>query len=127
MKILNLIKKYPKKRSTLPLHLKKIFKNFYLNNRGNFFSQLSEKWLHLSIDDRSKKNVTLEIGAGTLNHLKYEAKKEYDVIEPKKFLFKNSRYKKSINKTYSNINKCKNYHYDRIISCAVLENLTNLP
>tara|TARA_Y200000002_G_scaffold16174_1_gene12647 strand:+ start:230 stop:973 length:744 start_codon:yes stop_codon:yes gene_type:complete len=127
MKIFNLIKKYPKKRAILPLRLRAIFKNFYLENRDNFFSQLSEKWLHTSINDRWKKNVTLEIGAGTLNHLKYEAKKEYDVIEPKKFLFKKSKYKKLINKTYLDINKCKNYHYDRIISCAVLEHLTNLP
>ena len=52
-------------------------------------SQLSERWLHLVIKERKIKKKTLEIGAGTLNHLEFEnLNKIYDIIEPKKFLFK---------------------------------------
>ena len=85
---LSLIKKYPKKRGFLPKPIKKIFNKHYLNNRNNFLSQLSERWLHTSIDEKDMINTTLEVGAGTLNHLKYEIKKHYDIIEPKSFLCK---------------------------------------
>ena len=63
--MLNLIKKFPKKRGCLPKPIKKNFDKLYLNNRQNFLSQLSERWLHLSINDRERENKTLEIGAGT--------------------------------------------------------------
>ena len=125
--IINIINKYPKTRPKLPNPLKKIFNQYYLINRKNFLSQLSEKWLHLSIDDRMRKNKTLELGAGTLNHLKYEVQKEYDIVEPKSFLFRGSKNKKLINKIYKNINSTPNKNYDRIISCAVLEHITDLP
>ena len=125
--ILNLIKKYPKKRGFLPNPVKKIFNKHYLDNRQNFLSQLSESWLHFSIDDRKKINKTLEVGAGTLNHLKYEIKKHYDIIEPKSFLFINSKYIKFINNSFKDIKLTPNNNYDRIISCAVLEHIIDLP
>ena len=92
-KFLMIKKKYPKIRQPLSRSLKKIFNRHYLNNRKNFLSQLLETWLHSSIKKiKNKKIKTIEIGAGTLNHLKYENLKDnsYDIIEPKKFLFKNS-------------------------------------
>lgn len=125
--MLSLIQKYPKKRGILPKELKKKYDKIYFNNRNNFLSQLSERWLHLSINDRKLKNKTLEVGAGTLNHLKYETTKHYDVIEPKKFLYQNSIYKKLVNKFYKNISQTQNCYYDRIISCSVLPNITDLP
>ena len=89
MNILKLIKKFPKKRKALPKPLRKIFNSFYLKNRQNFLSQMSERWLHVSMDDRNKNKRTLELGAGTLNHLRFEFNdKQYDIIEPRKFLFK---------------------------------------
>ena len=127
LKIQNLIRKYPKKRLVLPKEIKKIFKKHYLDNRKNILSQLSERWLHLSMKDRKNKNKTLEIGAGTLNHLKYETKKLYDIVEPNKFLYKGSLNLKLINKSYKKISQVKNLYYDRIISCAVLEHITDLP
>jgi len=123
-------KKYPKKRKPLNKDLKKIFNKFYLSNRTSFLSQLLESWLHFSIKKIKKKNSkTLEIGAGTLNHLAYEnlTHTSYDIIEPKKFLFKKNYNISKINKIYKNISECKNNYYDRIISCAVLEHLENLP
>ncbi len=127
MYIFDLIKKYPKKRGKLPEPLKKIFDSFYLSNRENLFLQLIRRWLHSVMSDRKEGLITLEIGAGTLNHLKYEKIKKYDIIEPKKFLYSNSSNLKLINKSFDNINQCKNNYYDRIISIAVLEHITDLP
>lgn len=127
MSIFNLINKYPKKRGKLPGPLKKIFDSFYLSNRENLFLQLIRRWLHSIMDDKEKKCTTLEIGAGTLNHLKYEKIGNYDVIEPKNFLYLNSKIVKLVSQTFDNIDQCKNNYYDRIISIAVLEHLTDLP
>jgi len=131
MKIKTLLKKYPKKRAPLSKKIKKIFNNEYTKNRTNFLSQLSESWLHFSIKGRKskKKCSTLEIGAGNLNHLKYESPNNllnYTVIEPQKFLLKNNKYKNSV-KIYKNLNQVKKKSLDRIISCAVLEHVTDLP
>jgi len=129
-KALLLIKKYPKKRPSLNKKLKKIFDFEYKKNRTNFLSQLSERWLHFSIKGRKDGfKKSLEVGAGTLNHIPYESmnNKKYDVIEPKKFLYKSNRNKILINKFYDNLNFAPNNKYDRIISCAVLEHLVDLP
>ncbi len=128
----NLLKKFPKKRISLSRPLRKIFDIEYKKNRNNFLSQLSESWLHFSIKGRSSNldNSTLEVGAGTLNHLKYESKKNlenYSIIEPKKYLFKNNIFKNSIFKIYKNFSKLPKKKFDRIISCAVLEHLEDLP
>ena len=72
-KALELIKKYPKRRPPLNKKLKKIFNFEYKKNRTNLLSQLSESWLHFSIKGRKENfNTSLEIGAGTLNHVPYE-------------------------------------------------------
>ena len=131
MNIKTLLKKYPKKRILLSKKIKKIFVNEYKNNRTNFLSQLSESWMHFSIKGRKSKGKysTLEIGAGNLNHLKYESSNNlinYSIIEPQKFLLKNNKYKNSV-KIYKNLNQIKKKSLDRIISCAVLEHITDLP
>ena len=127
-----IIKKYPKKRINLSPNIKKIFDYEYKKNRQNFLSQASESWLHFSIKGRlsNLNNSTLEVGAGTLNHLKYESNKNlnnYSIIEPKKFLLKKSKLKKSIKHIYSNFKKLPKNGFNRIISCAVLEHLVDLP
>jgi len=132
MNIKNIIKNYPKKRNPLSREINKIFKREYKKNRTNFLSQLSESWLHFSIKGRNsnQKCSTLEVGAGTLNHLKYECNNnlyDYSIIEPKKFLFKKNILKKKIKKIYKNYLKLPYKHFDRIISCAVLEHLDDLP
>ena len=131
MNIKTLLKKYPKKRILLSKEIKKIFANEYKNNRTNFLSQLSESWLHFSIKGRKSKEKysTLEIGAGNLNHLKYESSNNlinYSIIEPQKFLLKNNKYKNTV-KIYKNLNQIQKSSLDRIISCAVLEHVTDLP
>ena len=127
-----LLNKFPKKRTKLSKPLKKIFDIEYKKNRTNFLSQLSESWLHFSIKERlSNRNLsTLEVGAGTLNHLKYESKKNlenYSIIEPKKYLLRNNKFKNSVANVYKNFYKLPKNNFDRIISCAVLEHLEDLP
>tara|TARA_B100000989_G_C19512264_1_gene459744 strand:+ start:260 stop:1000 length:741 start_codon:yes stop_codon:yes gene_type:complete len=126
--IFKIIESYPRKREPLPIEIKEIFDQHYMSNRESSVSQFGEKWLHTSMDDRNNNKKTLEIGAGTLNHLGYEAEREiYDIIEPKEFLFKKSNLTKRINNAYESLTKCPNKYYDRIISCAVLEHITDLP
>jgi hypothetical protein len=129
--IQNIIEKFPKIRKPLSKKVKKIFNKEYLKNRKNILSQISERWMHLSIKGRNskKKFATLEIGAGNLNHLKYEGSTNllnYSIIEPKKFLLKGNKYLKVV-KIYEDLNQVKKKSIHRIISCAVLEHLTNLP
>lgn len=130
-KILTLINKYPKKRPPLNKVLKKIFDSEYKKNRTNFLVQLSESWFHFSIKGRKDPSAkTLEVGAGSLNHLKWEnlrKKKRYDVIEPKKFLYEKNKDKNLISNFYKNLNAVPNNTYDRIISSAVLEHMEDLP
>lgn len=128
----SVLNKFPKKRPKLSKPIKNIFDIEYRKNRTNYFSQLSESWLHYSIKGRSCNIncLTLEIGAGTLNHLKYECKKnleDYSIIEPKKYLFKSNKLKNSVTNIYKSFDKLPKNKFDRIISCAVLEHLEDLP
>lgn len=127
-----LLNTYPKKRPPLSKKLKSLFKKEYKSNRENKIISIFESWLHRSIIKKNitSQNKTLELGAGTLNHLPYEnitSKKIYDIIEPKKYLYKNNWLKKKINRVYKNYKIVPNNSYDRIISCATLEHLSNLP
>lgn len=128
-KILN---KYPKKRPKLTKKILKIYKNEYRQNRNSKIISYFESWLHKSIKKlKNKKQKTLEIGAGTLNHLKYEnidnKNHLYDIIEPKKFLLKKNKFINKINNCYKNFENTPNNFYNRIISCATLEHLVELP
>ena len=98
-KLNELIKIYPKKKIPLSLKLKNIFQKEYKINRERKINSIFEKWMHKNIKKlKNKSNInTLEIGAGTLNHLSYEDnsnKDKYDIIEPKKFLYRNNILKK---------------------------------
>lgn len=127
---------YPKKRPELPVEFKNLYSEIYKKNRdgdttASSVSQKMEAWLHkkvakdvINITNKS----TLEIGAGTLNQLKYESTKPYDIIEPFTELYKNSKFKSELRNIYSDINEIKDENiYDRIISIATFEHITNLP
>lgn len=127
-----LLKTYPKKKPPLSIKIKKIFNKEYKFNRENKLNSFLESWMHKSIVESKKLNQlnTLELGAGTLNHLPFEnikSKEKYDIIEPKKYLFNKKNIKKKIHKIFLNYHKVPYKFYDRIISCATLEHLTNLP
>ena len=130
----SIIKKFPKKRPILSEAYKKIYEIHYKDNREgkgffNFLSSYLESWAHKIISKNNYNSKTiLEIGAGTLNHLRFEKNYvEYEVVEPFKNLYKDSAELKNINKFYDCISQIDNKTYDRIISIMTFEHLENLP
>ena len=127
---------YPKKRIELPDAFQKIYANHYKKNRegattASSLSQKMEAWLHKKVAAdviNNNNKPTLEIGAGTLNQLKYEQAKPYDIIEPFKELFADSLLIKNVRNIYSDIDQINlSTTYDRIISVATFEHIIDLP
>ena len=96
----------------LPKRYRKIYEEFYTNysQANTFFRKLSllvEKWYHLkAYKAKPRADAILEIGAGDLNHVKFEKDfKSYDVVEPKNFLIQVSdqAVRKSIRNIYKDI------------------------
>ena len=123
-------------KQKLPKEYEKIYKDIYLEyaNSNTFIRKIIsffESWYHIKIRNSHKKaeNI-LEIGAGALNHVKFEKNFTiYDVIEPKKFLFNSSKKKHNnlITNYFADIKDIpKDYKYDKIISIAVLEHVEDL-
>lgn len=132
----NMFTQYPKKRSVLSEDYKKIYVEHYQNNRlgktnASAASSKMEVWLHKKVA-QDLKNITdkstLEIGAGTLNQLKYEQTQVYDIIEPFKDLYEDSVYLDKIRNIYNDISDISLTNtYNRITSIATFEHITNLP
>ena len=127
---------FPKIRPQLPPKIEEIYTQIYKQNRegksaASSLSQKMEAWLHKQVAKDVKgenKLCTLEIGAGTLNHLKYEHSPSYDIVEPFKELFSNSDSLPLINSVFIDINEIPlKSKYDRIISVATFEHVLNLP
>jgi len=136
-----MFEQYPKSRPTLPVEYAKIYKEYYLCNRGGHspasaLSQRMEAWMHRQVarDARTVHNfgATLEIGAGTLNHLRYEPyTAPYDIVEPSSYLYQSAASAaplNSVRNVYKDI-KCvpESNYYSRIISIATLEHVCELP
>ena len=128
------INNYPKTRPFLDPEIEKIYNSIYLNNRqgstgATSIAQKLEKWMHLKANNFIKEDKdVLEIGAGTLNHLNFnKSYKTYDVIEPFRELYINSKNKNKVNNFYSDIGDLDKKKYDYVISFATLEHLENLP
>lgn len=128
-----IIESYPRTRPELNKNHKDIYELEYKNNRDGkgFFEKLSkfcEAWMHKRVATIQGDNV-LELGAGTLNHIKYEKHfRNYDIVEPMKFLYSDKMELKKINRTYSSQKDIKpGKKYDKILSVAVLEHMTDLP
>lgn len=128
-----LFKNFPKTRPPLTPAHKKVYEIEYkLNREGKspveWLGKKLEAWMHYQVSARQG-NTTLELGAGNLNHLAFEDVVEtYDVVEPFKQLFESSEQIQCINHHYEYLSDVpiKN-RYDRIISSAVLEHMTDLP
>jgi hypothetical protein len=131
---------FPKTRPTLPPEYQKIYRQHMRENRhgqspASRMSTALEGWMHRKIarDVRKGKGndsrSTLEIGAGTLNHLRYESRKAvYDIVEPARYLFDNSPLLSLVRTVYDDIKEVQpNTFYDRIISIASFEHICNLP
>lgn len=123
---------FPKNRPPLPENYLSIYEKEYMINRerrslAGKLSEAAESWMHRQVSSIPGKNI-LEIGAGTLNHVGYEAYTKYDFIEPFKGAYENSKNLKLVNTCYESIDDVPvNNKYDKIFSVAVLEHLENLP
>lgn len=134
----NVLSNFPKTRSILSDDYKKIYNIHYMLNRKRktpvaYLTSIMESWSHFQVAKDLWKDcclTTLEIGAGTLNHIPYELKhlNKYDIVEPFIDLYKDSEYLTYINNIFNDISDiplCKKY--DRIISIYVFEHILDLP
>lgn len=126
---------FPKIRPTLPPEYQKIYLQHIQENRHGQSpaSRLStglEGWMHRRIAKDAREGLsTLEIGAGTLNHLRYESNRaEYDIVEPARYQFAESPLLNRVRNIYNDIKDVPpETRYDRIISIATFEHICNLP
>ncbi len=132
-----LLATYPRQRPPLPEAQQAIYVREYRRNRQGAdavtsLAQKAESWMHRQIARHGTNDGDiLEIGAGSLNHLPYEAQnggRAYDVIEPFRELYADSPHRHLIRDFYADINALpRDRRYARIISVAVLEHLPHLP
>ena len=126
---------FPKIRPTLPPEYQKIYLQHIQENRhgqspASRMSTALEGWMHRKIANDARESLsTLEIGAGTLNHLRYESNEAaYDIVEPAHYLFADSPYLNRVRNIYDDIKEVPpDTRYDRIISIATFEHICNLP
>ncbi len=128
---------YPKVREPLSDELAAIYTSQYLENRSGgstatSMAQRMEQWMHRKVSNDLKSlsdPATLEIGAGTLNHLDYEPNVSvYDVVEPFHELFRDAPQLGRVRKTFDDIAELPlDASYDRIVSIATFEHVCNLP
>ncbi|NOR69219.1 MAG: class I SAM-dependent methyltransferase [Methylomarinum sp.] len=127
---------YPKKRPPLSVKHQERFELDYKTNREGSSgiigraAQRLERWMHIKVASTDSVGVTLEVGAGTLNHLKFESHSQpYDIVEPFKELYLGKHEECSrIRTIYSRLADIpKHCKYSRIISIATLEHMLELP
>lgn len=136
-----ILDRFPKERPELPTAYRQIYLEHIMSNRTGStqvtsLSSRLEGWLHRAaaadVRDSGAKNrecATLEIGAGTLNHLAYEPTvSPYDIVEPCKELYQDSPWLRRIRTVYPDIMEVdETIRYDRIVSIATFEHIVNLP
>lgn len=129
---------FPKIRPTLPPEYQKIYLQHMQENRNgqspaSRLSTTLEGWMHRRIARDTRRSShglsTLEIGAGTLNHLRYEPHHAaYDIVEPAHYLFEGSSFLSHVKTIYNDVKEVPpDARYDRIISIASFEHICNLP
>jgi hypothetical protein len=131
----DLLATYPKVRPPLPPAFQAIYAEHYKENRdgGSKASGLAQKlesWMHRKVSADSYSGArTLEIGAGTLNHLPYEhPDQHYDIVEPFAYLYESSEHLARVQTIYPDIeNVPETPPFDRIISIATFEHICELP
>ena len=129
-----LLKSYPRERPPFSKAHEACFVAEYQRNRAgrkglNAAVARLESWMHTTISHQASPGRILELGAGNLNHVPYEPKAPvYDVIEPFHDLWKTSPYRNEVSSFFDDIGDVPaGRRYDRVISVAVLEHLTDLP
>lgn len=128
-----LLEAFPKTRPPLsPAQQAIAFEAQKMNREGGNWatkaSQRLERWMHRCVALRQGGEI-LELGAGTLNHVPFEpGALAYDAIEPEARLYAGSPAHGRVRTFYRDIAEVPgDRHYDRIVSVAVLEHLTDLP
>ena len=134
-----MLDRFPKRRSPLPPEFERIYAEHYKENRSggspaSSLAQRMEAWLHHCVAADVKRDpdtprATLELGAGTLNQLKYEPQAgPYDVVEPFRSLFEDSPVLPRVRNVYADIADVPgDARYDRITAVATFEHICNLP
>lgn len=130
---------WPKTRSALPPEYQAIYDQHMALNRGggsrlNSLALKAEEWMHRQVARPSASRV-LELGAGGLNHVRFEPTAEiYDVIEPLPEVVSRARSRVPHEVHYlGDYDALTQYarqgeaKYDKVISVAVLEHLEDLP
>lgn len=132
-KIEELLSRYPKTRPDLSREHQEIYEKEYLLNREGLkpaekISSYLEGWMHNKIA-RYSIYPSLELGAGTLNHLEFERNAiHYDIVEPFTNLYRHGERQSLIGKSYQTLSGIpKRKKYKRIFSIAVLEHMVDLP
>jgi SAM-dependent methyltransferase len=128
-----------KQRIELPPAYQKIYQDWMNTNRGGKILTTSlstrlEQWMHRQVAadlgkvPQSRSIETLELGAGTLNHLAFDRRSNfYDVVEPNAELLALGD-RSRLRSVFSELSELPlTAKYDRIISIAVLEHICNLP
>jgi len=129
---------FPKTRPELPPEYRQAHRANYLDNRrgaspASALSLRFEKWMHRQVArDVSAESAgppTLEIGAGTLNHLRFEPPRgRYDIVEPFAELYEAADGIERVHTVYRDISEVPlDPRYERIISIATFEHVCALP
>ena len=129
---------YPKRRRPLPEEYARIYAEAYAANRrgatpASSLAQRMESWMHrqvaADVQVAAPTGPTLEVGAGTLNHLPYEPRVgNYDIVEPFRELYEGSPGLARVRRIYADVAEiAPGTSYDRIVSLATLEHICELP
>jgi SAM-dependent methyltransferase len=129
-----LIGTYPRSRPPLSTRWQERYTHVYKEGREGRtllygLTQLLERWMHRRVAGGAAAGRVLELGAGTLNHVRYEAERaEYDVVEPFIELYRGKAEAARVRRFYRDIAEIESgSRYDRIVSVATLEHITDLP
>ena len=132
--IASLLASYPRRRSPLTATQQLHYADHYRKNRSgsgglSVITAALERWMHRAVADAPAGAAILELGAGNLNHVPFEpGARAYDVVEPFRELWDDSPYRSLIRAIYEDVAQIESDKvYDRVISIAVLEHLTDLP
>lgn len=133
----SILARFPKVRPPLPDAYRRIHERHIIANRRAAYhttalSSRLEGWMHRRVAADAHGGVagsTLEIGAGTLNHLPHEpATTPYDIVEPFVRLYADSPWRGRVRRVFASIDDVPTAsRYDRIISIATFEHLERLP
>lgn len=130
-----ILAKFPKTRPELPPGHRAVYEREYMLNRsgrGPLYAAVAnlEAWMHRAIAARKPTGPILELGAGNLNHLPFEAgASKYDVCEPLADMLLAKPLPspvRTVLKDYRELGGLAG-GYSKILSIAVLEHLEHLP